>query len=78
MTVTDARQFVSKMEPVELALGPGESGTIAVDLTVPPGTAPDTGDDLIIVVASTTTPATSNSSVVHFSVIASNEDQNSR
>ena len=77
MTVTDARQFVSRVEPVELALAPGESGTIVVDLTVPSGTAPGIGDDLIIVAASTTSPATSNSSVTHFSVIGPNADQNS-
>jgi von Willebrand factor A domain-containing protein 7 len=77
MTVTDAHHFVSRVEPLELPLGPGESGTVVVDLTVPPETAPGIGDDLIIVAASTAGPPTSNSSVIHFSVIAPNADQKS-
>ncbi|HET8924536.1 MAG TPA: hypothetical protein VFN26_16250 [Candidatus Acidoferrum sp.] len=78
LTVTDARQFVSKVEPKELALGAGESGTVRVDLTVPAGTAPGVGDDLVIVSQSTVGPATSNSSVVHLSVSSSNVSQNPR
>ena len=78
LTVTDAHQFVSKMEPKELALGAGESGTVRVDLTVPAGTAPGIGDDLVIVAVSTTGPPTSNSSVVHFSVSSSGATQNPR
>src|SRR5258707_11796803 len=46
LTVTDAHQFVSKVEPKELALGAGDSGTIRVDLTVPTGTSSGAGDDL--------------------------------
>ena len=68
ITVTDAHQFVSKVEPKELTLAAGESGTVRVDLTVPAGTRPGLGDDLVIVAASTGGPSTSNSSVVHFSV----------
>jgi hypothetical protein len=68
MTVTDAHQFVSKVEPKELALGAGESGTVRVDLAVPAGTAPGVGDDLVIVAQSTAGPPTLNSSVVHLSV----------
>jgi len=45
LTVTDAYRFVSKVEPKELALGAGESGTVRVDLTIPAGTAAGTGDD---------------------------------
>jgi hypothetical protein len=78
MTVTDARQFVREVEPKELALGAGESGTIRVTLTVPSGTAPGVGDDVVVVAASTANPATSNSSVVHFSVYRSNSSQNPR
>jgi hypothetical protein len=68
ITVTDAHQFVSKVEPKELALGAGESGSVRVDLTVPAGTAPGAGDDVVFVAGSVEGPPTSNSSVVHFSV----------
>src|SRR4029077_4795146 len=53
LTVTDVRQFVTKVEPKELALGAGESGTVHVDLAIPAGTAPGVGDDLVIVAQST-------------------------
>jgi hypothetical protein len=76
ITVTDAHQFVSKVEPKELALGAGKSGTVRVDLTVPAGTAPGVGEDVVIVAASTAGPPTSNSSVVHFSVSSSGATQN--
>src|SRR5258708_3302364 len=65
LTVTDARQFVKSVEPKELVLGAGESVTVQVDLSVPAGTAPGAGDDLVIVAQSTAGPPTSNSSVVH-------------
>jgi von Willebrand factor A domain-containing protein 7 len=77
ITVTDAHQFVSKVEPKELTLAAGESGTVRVDLTVPAGTRPGLGDDLVIA-ASTGGPSTSNSSVVHFSVSSSSASQNPR
>jgi hypothetical protein len=78
MAVTDARQFVSKVEPKELSLGVGESGIIRVDLTVPAGTPPGVGDDVVVVATSTAGPGTSNSSVVHFSVAPSTASQNPR
>jgi len=78
LTVTDAHQFVSGVEPKELALGAGESGTVRVDLAVPAGTAPGVGDDLVIVAQSTAGPPTSNSSVLHFSVSSSGATQNPR
>jgi hypothetical protein len=78
MTVTDAHKFVSNVEPKELALGAGESGTVRVDLTVPTATAPGIGDDLVIVAASTAGPPTSNSSVVHLSVSSPSPPQNPR
>jgi von Willebrand factor A domain-containing protein 7 len=78
LTVTDARQFVSKVEPKELELGASESGTVRVDLTVPAGTAPGVGDDLVIVAQSTAGPPTSNSSVVHLSVSSSSSSQSPR
>jgi len=71
LTVTDAHQFVSHVEPKELTLGAGESGTVRVDLVVPAGTAPDVGDDLVIVAQSTAGPPTSNSSVLHISISSS-------
>lgn len=78
LTVTDARQFVAKVETKELVLGAGESGTVRVDLAVPAGTAPGLGDNLVIVAQSTTGPPTSNSSVVHLSVSSSGDPQNPR
>jgi von Willebrand factor A domain-containing protein 7 len=75
ITVTDAHQFVTKVEPKELALGAGESGTIRVDLNVPAGTAPGVGDDIVIVARSTAGPPTSNSSVVRLSVSSSSATQ---
>ena len=75
MTVTDALHFVSKAEPRELALGAGESGTVRVDLTVPSGTTPGVGDDIVIVARSTAGPPTSNSSVVRLSVSSSSSTQ---
>jgi hypothetical protein len=68
ITVTDAHQFVSKVEPKELTLGAGEFGTVRVDLTVPPSTAPDVREDVAFVASSVIGPRTSNSSVVHFTV----------
>jgi hypothetical protein len=68
VTVTDAHQFVSAVEPKKLVLGAGESGTVVVDVSVPAGTAPGVEDDVVIVVASSAGPATSNSNVAHFSV----------
>jgi von Willebrand factor A domain-containing protein 7 len=78
MAVTDARQFVSRVEPKELSLGADESGIIRVDLTVPAGTAPGIGDDVVVVATSTAGPHTSNSSVAHFSVSPSSAGQNPR
>jgi hypothetical protein len=72
MTVTDARRFVSKVEPRELALRAGESGTVRVDLTVPAETAAGVEEDVVFVTASVEGPPTSNSSVVHFSVSSGN------
>jgi hypothetical protein len=78
ITVTDAHQFVSKVDPKELTLGAGKSGSVRVDLTVPAGTALGIGDDIVIVAASTAGPPTSNSSVLHFSVSSSSAAQNPR
>ncbi len=78
LTVTDAHQFVSKVEPTELALDAGKSGIVRVDLAVPAGTASGVGDDLVIVAKSTAGPPTSNSSVVHLSVSSSSATQSPR
>jgi von Willebrand factor A domain-containing protein 7 len=78
ITVTDAHKFVSHVSSQELTLGTGESKTLRVELTVPVGTAPGTGDDIVVVAASTSGSATSNSSVVHFSVSTSSAIQNPR
>src|SRR5258708_15714547 len=40
LTVTDAHQFVSKVEPKELALGAWEAGTLRWGLTIPARTTP--------------------------------------
>jgi von Willebrand factor A domain-containing protein 7 len=71
ITVTDSRRFLTGVEPVKLALGAGETGTVLVHLTVPPGTAPTVEDDVIFVAGSTTGPPTSNSGVAHFAVSSS-------
>jgi len=68
ITVADAHQFVDKVEPKELSLAAGESATVRVNLTVPPGTAPGIEDRIVFVATSIAGPATSNSSVAQFSV----------
>jgi len=68
LTVTDAHQFVNKVEPKELNLGADESGKVLVELRVPASTTAGVGDDLVVVAASTLGPPTSNSCVVHLSV----------
>ena len=78
VTVTDAHHFVSKVEPAELVLGAGESGTVRVELTLPAGIAPGVDDDVVVVARSTAGPPTSNSSVVHFSVSSPGTTQNPR
>jgi hypothetical protein len=78
LTVTDAHQFVSVVEPKELTLDAGQSGTVRVDLAVPAGTAPGVGDDLVIVAQSIAGPPTSNSSVLHLSVSSSSATPNPR
>jgi von Willebrand factor A domain-containing protein 7 len=71
ITVTDTHKFLNNVEPKELSVGAGESGTVHVELAVPAATASGVGDDLVIVAASTAGPPTSNSSVVHLSVSSS-------
>jgi hypothetical protein len=78
LTVTDAHQFVIKVEPKEVALGAGESGTVFVDLAIPPEAAPGVGNDLVFFAQSSAGPPTSNSSVVHLSVSSSSATRNPR
>ena len=78
ITVTDAHQFVSQVIPQELPLGTGESASVRIQITVPAGTAPGIGDDVVVVATSSARSATSNSSVVHFSVTASSAVQSPR
>lgn len=68
ITVTDAHQFVGSVEPKELTLGAGATGTVQVNLTVPAGAAPGVGDNVVFIATSVAGPATSNFSVVRFSV----------
>jgi hypothetical protein len=74
LTVTDARRFVSKIEPMELTLAPSQSGNIRVSLVVPPGTPQGVEDDVIVLATTTAGPATSNSTVAHFSVASGARD----
>jgi von Willebrand factor A domain-containing protein 7 len=69
MTVTDAHQFVSSVEPKELNLGVDESGKVLVELRVPTSATAGIGDDLVVVAASIVGPPTTNSCVVHLSVL---------
>ena len=71
ITVTDSHRFISEVEPKQLMLGAGESGTVLVHVTVPADAAPGRGEDVVMVAASTAGPPTSNSSVTHFLVSSS-------
>lgn len=68
VTVTDARKFVTSVEPQELVLPGHASGTLKVQLAVPDGTQTTFGDDVVVVVASTSGTPTTNSAIVHLSV----------
>lgn len=76
ITVTDARHFVTNVEPTEMSLAADETGRVMVDLTVPSETAAGVGDDLVVVAASKAGPPTSNSSVVHLSVANAKANSN--
>jgi hypothetical protein len=78
ITVTDGHRFVSQVLPQELALGTGESATVRMELTVPAGTTPGIGDDIVVVATSTAGSTTSNSSVLHLSISDSSAPQNPR
>jgi hypothetical protein len=76
ITVTDARHFVTNVDPREISIGADESGRVLVELAVPAGTAAGVGDDLVVVAASKAGPPTSNSSVVHLSVASTKASNN--
>jgi len=68
LTVTDAHQFVSRVEPREFVLGAGQSVTIRLDLKVPAGTRAGTSDDVIVIATSTSGSSTSNSSIARYTI----------
>jgi hypothetical protein len=74
-TVTDARRFVSLVEPRELVIGARQDALLRVQLAVPPGTAKGIGDDLVILVSSTSGTATTNSAVVRLTVADNTQGQ---
>lgn len=68
VTVTDASKFVTAVYPKDLSIAANGTSTLKLRLSVPAGTQPGTGDDLVVVVASTSGPPTTNSAIVHLSV----------
>jgi hypothetical protein len=70
VTAVDAHQFAGKVEPAELTLASGQSGTVIINLSVPANARAGTGDDVVVMATSTAGPTTANSTVVHFSVVA--------
>jgi von Willebrand factor A domain-containing protein 7 len=69
VTAVDAHQFAGKVEPAELTLASGQTGTVMINLSVPATAQAGTGDDVVVMATSTAGPTTSNSAVVHFSVV---------
>lgn len=76
LTVTDARRWVTSVEPKEIALGEREMGQVQVELTAPAGLTKFSEDDLVIVVTSTTGAPTKNSAVVKLTVADNTNHQN--
>jgi hypothetical protein len=70
IVVYDAHRFVTRTEPVELTLARGASANLAVDFTVPAGTASYTRDTFVITATCLSAPEISNSSVEEFEVAA--------
>ena len=68
VTVADSHRLVEKVEPQQIELGRGKSGTVVVDMAVPSETAAGIGGDLTFVVQGASGPEAQNSAVVHFSV----------
>lgn len=65
---SDARRFISGVEPQELQLGADATALVRIRLEVPSATAENVEDDLVIVTTSTSGAATTNSAIVHLSV----------
>lgn len=78
VTVTDARKFVTGVEPKELVLAARGTGILKVQLAVPAATTSTYGDDLIVVVASTSGAPTTNSAIVHLSVASKSDPEGQR
>jgi hypothetical protein len=70
IVVWDSRQLTSRIDPKELTLLTGASGTVTVDLTVPAATAAGTSVTFVITATNTTSPEIYNSVVKEFSVSA--------
>lgn len=66
--VTDSRKFVQKVEPQQIEIAGGQSGTVVVEMAVPSETPSGTGGNLTIVLNGTSGPEAQNSAVVRFSV----------
>ena len=75
VSVTDARRFVTGVEPGELFIGAHQSGSLRVELTVPAGTAKGTGDDLVLLASSDSGSATTNSAVVRLTIANESKGQ---
>jgi hypothetical protein len=69
ITATDSGHFIQNPERRQLALPANGTRTIQLELAVPLS-APEAEDDVVVVATSTSEPASSNSSVVHFRVVA--------
>ena len=68
VVAVDGRQFVSRVDPIDLTLATGASARITVDLTVPADVPESTGVDLTITGASTSGPSTTNGAVKHLTI----------
>ena len=75
VTVTDAHRFVTAVEPRELMIGTHQTVSLKVTLTVPPGVANGTGDDLVVLASSTSGTATTNAAVVRLTVAENAQGQ---
>jgi hypothetical protein len=75
VTVTDARRFVTEVEPQELAIGAHQKVALKVTLTVPSGIAKVGEDDLVVLVSSTSGPAATNAAVVRLMVTDKTQGQ---
>lgn len=75
VTVTDAHRFVTAVEPRELTIGTHQTVPLKVTLTVPPGVAKGTGDDLVVLASSTSGTATTNAAVVRLTVAENAQGQ---